>query len=314
MSQQIIECVVNVSEGRNEALLSLIQSSINQIEAVQVLHRDSGWDAHRTVFTIAGAKESVFKAIEKLYELVSVNVDMQAYDGVHPAIGAVDVVPFVPLQNITINELKIDVQRWAKKIGEKYQLPIFYYGSMATTNQQYTLSYLRKGGFQMIKESLAGNELTVNEGSYEYHKKLGASCWTTREIMIAYNVNLNTNDLEIAKKIAKKIRNQRKASLQMQDLKVLAWHMDEYNCCQISTNIYDTEAMTIEEVFLLIKETANYYNVDTKGSEIIGMAPLRALSRQINQKNITNFIQLLGLNSVSDFDPTQRILENAMEH
>lgn len=306
----LIECVLNVSEGRSLATLDMMSECIISTDKITLLHKDVGIDANRTVFSFAGPPNHVLDCVDKLYEIALSQIDMQKHKGAHPRVGALDVIPFVPLKNISKEELRCMVISHATTWSQKYNVPICWYGYMSSTNSQNTLSYLRKGGYENLQNRIDDDDIIVDVGPPQIHPSLGLSCVTIRDFMIAYNINLDSKSISMAKEIAKTLRSKRQKLNRIKDVKFLGWYMDEYNCCQISTNIYDIDAITMIELYKLVTEVAAKFGISTRGSELIGLAPLRAFSRESD--NIETCMKALRLDSVRPFQEGQQILEKAL--
>lgn len=309
-TKPIVECVVNVSAGRQEHFITEVLEAISQVDGVELIHVDIGLAADRTVFTLIGEVNELFTTIQKLYHISHKRINVFAYQGNHPTVGAIDVVPFVALKNITEEELALKVRKFAQEIFSEYNVAICFYGKMALSNDQFSLSQIRKGGVLGAQSRVEIGDLRLDMGS-QLHSTLGLSCWTVRKLMIAYNVNLSTKDIKLAKKIASAIRRMRDTdkNIKLQNVKVIGWYVPEYDCCQISTNLYDIAECDMSQIFELVERIANDMGVTTYGSELIGMAPLKGLSSDSNFNNYKEFINRLGLSKVSSFIPEERILE-----
>ncbi len=305
-SESVIEAVVNISHGVNAQSVQELSSRLNKI-GENTLHVDRGESADRTVYTILGEIDRVFDMVREMYAFANEHIDISTYAGNHPTVGAIDVVPFVPVHNITVTLLRQRVERFAVEIAALYDIPIIYYGLMSEMSSQYSLSQIRKGGISAASERIKNNNLRVDAGPNRAHETLGISCWTVRPYMAAYNINVNTDDLTIVKSVAKDLRNKRKNNPKLKDLKVIGWYVEEYDCCQLSTNLYDLSTLSMMELYDLIGR--EYPEIELAGSELIGMIPLRALDRSVGFENYMKYIDHLGLNSVEDFDPEERILE-----
>lgn len=309
---QLIECVPNFSEGKNQQTIDAIANAIKSIADVKLLHIDIGYDANRTVYTFAGKPTAVIEAAYQAIKVANELIDMRTHKGEHPRMGACDVCPLIPIQNITINQV-IDL---SKKLGErvgKLGIPVYLYEHSATSIERKNLAYLRKGEYESIAEKIKLDEWNPDFGEQKSNSTFGMMALGARNFLIAYNINLETKDEKIAKAIAKKIRIIREQnddsylSNLFQHVKAIGWFMEEFNCAQVSTNITDIKKSPIVEVFTVINNMANEFDTEVNGSELIGLIPKASL--QHDTMNIDKIIEYLGLNSVKSFTKEENILE-----
>ena len=319
-SDILIECVPNFSEGRDKTIINAIADEIRQTPFIQLLHIDIGFDANRTVYTYIGKPEAIveatYKAIKKAYELI----DMRVHKGKHPRMGACDVCPFIPYQNISMETTKVYVEQLGKQLGT-IGLPVYLYEKSATTEERKNLAYIRKGEYEAIPEKIKQEIWKPDFGSSVFNQKFGMMALGARAFLIAYNINLDTKDLSIGKKIAHAIRVERdiKKNSQLQHCKAIAWYIEEYGFVQISTNITNYNASPIFYIFGTVKEIANDFGIRVNGSELIGLIPQKALlvqnpSNKISdQAKIEDAIEYLGLNQVFSFQKEKRIIDYILE-
>lgn len=323
---QLIECIPNFSEGRNRAIIDQIAAAITAVKGVKLLEIDPNEDANRTVITFAGTPESVveaaFQAIKKASELI----DMRLQKGAHPRIGATDVCPLVPLQGISMEEIVKYAHFLAKKVGEQLDIPVYCYENAALKPERKNLSWLRKGEYEGLAKRMASDtDFVPDFGSTIFNPQAGAVVIGARDILIAYNFNLDTKSVEIAKKIAEEVRESGywkmengekvKVTGKLKHLKAIGWYMENYGFAQVSTNLTDFRATSLQLVYETIVEVAHKYNVHVKGSELVGLIPLKAF--KINEKNIkktsqtdvNEAIQYFGLNQIRPFEPKKKVLE-----
>lgn len=308
-SDVLMECVPNFSEGRNMEIINKIAREINHTPDVLLLNTDIGFDANRTVFTFAGKPEALlnagFNAIKKAYELI----DMRTHHGSHPRMGACDVFPVIPLQNCSMQDAILLSRHLGKKIGDELHLPIYLYEYSATLSTRKNLAALRKGEYESIAQKIYNPEWKPDFGKQHFNEKFGMMALGARDFLIAYNINLNTKDETIAKKIAIKIRTIRASenAHPFRFVKAIGWYQEAFQCAQVSTNITDIYRSKIIEVFRAVKELAIEFGVAVSGSELIGLIPLGALSS--HGLEIKDIIDELGLNSVKPFSAAENILE-----
>jgi glutamate formiminotransferase len=317
-SDQLIECVPNFSEGRNQQTIDAIADAIKSVANVKLMNIDVGIDANRTVYTFAGKPQAVLEAAYQAIKTAGERIDMRVHKGEHPRMGACDVCPLIPLQNITMDE----VVEFSKQLGKRIAslgIPVYLYEYSATTLLRKNLAYLRKGEYEAIAEKIKSAEWKPDFGKQQFNPKFGMMALGARKFLIAYNINLKTKDESIAKEIAKKIREIRNKddgsylSDLFQHVKAIGWFIEVFDCAQISTNITDIDASPIIEVFTEIKKIAKANGVETNGSELIGLIPQKALQHEI--MSIDEAIEYLGLTAVKPFSKEANIIEyNLFQH
>ena len=316
-SDQLIECVPNFSEGRNQQTIDAIAPAISSVVDIKLMNIDAGWDANRTVYTFAGKPQAVLEAAFQAIKTASERIDMRVHKGEHPRMGACDVCPLIPLQNITMDEVVELSGQLGKRVGD-LGIPVYLYEYSATQEQRKNLAYLRKGEYEAIEEKIKLAEWKPDFGEQQFNPKFGMMALGARKFLIAYNINLKTTDESIAKDIAKRIREIRNKndgtylSDLFQHVKAIGWFMEEFDCAQVSTNITDIEASPIVEVFTEIKKMAKEHGVETNGSELIGLIPQKALRHEIMQ--LDEAIEYLGLNAVKSFSKDKNIIEHNLIH
>lgn len=271
---KIIECVPNFSEGRDLKKLEKILDVFRGKKNVKLLDYSSDEDHNRTVVTIVGEPEElgevVIEAIGKAVELI----DLNHHEGQHPRMGAVDVIPFIPIKNTTVEEADALAKRVAKEASEKYGLPFFLYEKSATAPHRENLANIRKGQFEGMAEKMKDDMWKPDFGPDTIHPTAGATVIGSRMPLVAYNVNLSTNNLEIASKIAKQVRH---LSGGFRYVKALGIELEDRGIVQVSMNLTDYTKTSIYRVFETIKMEAARYGVNIVGSEIVGLVPMQAL-------------------------------------
>lgn len=311
-TDQLIECVPNFSEGRNHYIIDAIGDAIKNVADVKLLHIDVGFDANRTVYSFAGKPPAVLEAAYLAIKVASELIDMRVHKGEHPRMGACDVCPLIPLQNISMDEVVALSKQLGKRIGD-LDIPVYLYEFSATTELRKNLAYLRKGEYEAIEEKIKLPEWKPDFGEQKFHPKFGMMALGARKFLIAYNINLKTRDEAIAKSIARSIREIRSKndgtylSDLFQHVKAIGWFMEEFDCAQVSTNITDIETSPVIEVFTEIKKMAKEHGVETNGSELIGLIPQKALQHEI--MNMDEAIEYLGLSTVKPFTKEKNIIE-----
>lgn len=284
---KLIESVPNFSEGRNKAVIKGIAAAMSGLKNVQLLHVDSGYAANRTVYTIVGPPEAVIEALIKGAAFATAHIDMRNHQGVHPRIGALDVCPLIPLQNISMEEVIELSLLFGKRLANELHIPVYLYADSAKKPQRFDLANIRKGEYEGLKEKISLPEWKPDFGKPEFNPTTGATVVGARNFLIAFNINLDTTDVSIAKKIAAHLRTsgyidkttgKRMVSpYSLPALKAIGWYVDEFGAAQVSTNIIDFNRNPPLEVFHAVKSLANEYKVKVTGSELVGMVPRSAL-------------------------------------
>ncbi|KUJ90953.1 MAG: Glutamate formiminotransferase [Caldanaerobacter subterraneus] len=271
---QIIECVPNFSEGRDREKIAQLVKEVVSTEGVKLLDYSSDKDHNRTVITFCGdakgVKEAAFKLIKKASEII----DMRYHKGEHPRIGATDVVPFIPVKNATMEECIQIAREVGERVGRELNIPVYLYEEAATTPERKNLENIRRGEYEGFFEKIKQPEWKPDFGPQEMNPKSGATVIGARNFLIAYNVNLATDNIDIANKIAKAIRF---SSGGYRYVKAMGVELKERGIVQVSMNLTDFNKTPIYRVFEAIKAEASRYGVNVIGSEIIGLVPAKAL-------------------------------------
>jgi glutamate formiminotransferase / formiminotetrahydrofolate cyclodeaminase len=318
-----LECVPNFSEGRNADTISAIAAAVQSVRHVQLLHVDVGFDANRTVFTFAGIPEAVGEAAYKAIQVAAERIDMREHKGTHPRIGACDVCPLIPLGDADISDADTVALQLGKKLGDN-GIPVFLYEASAKKPERKNLAEIRQGEYEGLAKKLYHSRWKPDFGPVTFQEKFGAVVIGAREFLIAYNINLATTDVAVAKRIAASVResgytdqNGLKHPGAMKGLKAIGWWMEAYQCTQVSTNIVNIHTAPIKEVYDQVKKTALALGTQVTGSELIGLIPEQVLlqaglsinpSEQNKDVLITEAIEYLGL----DIIPEERILERRL--
>ncbi len=279
-SSPLLECVVNVSEGRNPAALAAMARAISEVAGCYLLHQDTGHGAHRTVFTFAGLPDAVFEAAFRLYEAAEQCIDMRHHQGTHPRSGAVDVCPFVPISDIPMEEVVAGTRVLGQRVAERFGLPVFLYASSASDPARANLADIRRGGYEGLTAKLSRPEWLPDFGPALPHPGLGITVIGARPFLIAWNINLAPEaTLEQANALAGKLRGSgvRGKSGLFPGLKAIGWYIEEYGRCQISCNVVDADQVNLARVYLTAVGLAEQFGVRVTGSELIGLLPARHL-------------------------------------
>ncbi|MCK4247014.1 MAG: glutamate formimidoyltransferase [Methanomicrobia archaeon] len=268
---KIIECVPNFSEGRNIENINKILDAIKGIEGIKVLDYEHDKDHNRTVVTFIGTPENIAEAAFRGCKKASELIDLNVHKGEHPRMGATDVIPFIPVSDVSMKEGVSIAEKLGERIWKELKIPIYLYEEAAKTPERKNLANVRKGEFEWLKENI---EKRPPDFGDKIHPTAGATAVGAREFLIAFNVNLGTNDLSIAKKIAKAVRFK---SGGLRYVKALGFEIKERGIVQVSMNLTNYKKTPVHKVFEMIKSEANRYGVSIIGSEVIGLAPMDSL-------------------------------------
>ncbi len=270
----LIECVPNFSDGRRPEVIDAIAEGVRTSPSVHLLDRSSDPDHNRSVLTFAGPAEAVADAMEVAVEMAIASIDMNAQEGQHPRIGAVDVIPFVPLGETTIDDCVEVARTFGKRIADRFELPVYLYAKAALRPDRVVLADIRRPQYEGLQELIgtAGNE--PDFGPARLHPTAGAVAVGARPFLIAYNINLESTDIEIARRIAKLVRE---SSGGLPRVQALGLYLDDLGCAQISMNLLDHTIRPIWRVWEAVGEAATAEGVQLRESELIGLCPLAAL-------------------------------------
>ena len=272
---QIIECVPNFSEGRSEHVIHAIADVIDAVKEVDLLHITSDVDHNRTVMTFAGSPRGVIQAAYHAIELASKLIDMKQHEGVHPRIGAADVVPFVPVENVSMDDCVRIARRLGQRVGDELGLPVYLYGEAAVRSERRDLAIIRRGQYETLIGEIANAERYPDYGP-SVMGPAGAVSMGARKPLIAYNVYLTSDDVRIARKIAKAIRG---SSGGLTGVKALGFYVR--GRAQVSMNLTDYQATPIYRVMELIRLEATKLGTQIYEAELVGLMPQDALLQTV---------------------------------
>jgi len=273
MTMRLLECVPNISEGRDQDKIASIAEELKKHRGVRLLDVSSDRDHHRSVFTFIGeplaVKEAALSLALKAIELI----DMTKHRGGHPRLGAVDVVPFVPIQGIEMSEAVQLAREFGKELGRK-GITVFFYEEAATSQEKKELPSIRKGEYEGLEEKLKDPKWKPDEGPNSFSPKSGATVVGARFPLVAYNINLKTKDFAIAKEIAKKVRFKDGG---FPYVRAMGVDLKEKGMVQVSMNLTNYRVTNIPQVYEFIRQEALEKGVEVGGSEIVGLIPLGVL-------------------------------------
>ncbi len=336
--ERLVECVPNFSEGNNTETIEAIAASIRKVAGVKLLGVEPDKDYNRTVVTFVGEPQPVLEAAYQSTKVAVERIDMQHHKGEHPRIGAVDVLPFVPIAGVTMEECVRLANEYAKRAAHDFKLPVYLYEAAATKPERKNLATIRKGEYESLPDRLRDALWKPDYGPAEMNRKSGATVTGARKFLIAYNVNLNTADSTVAHEISLRIResgrpkknaagevekNEKGESLKipgtLKAVKAMGVFLQRFKIAQVSINLVDYEVTPPHVAFEEVKKQARALGADVTGSEIVGLTPRAALlmagrhyAKQNNlpeQELINKAIQSLGLSQLDTFDPNKKIIE-----
>lgn len=296
---KIVQCVPNFSEGRDAKKIDRIVDPFRGKPGVKLLDYSSDEDHNRTVVTLVGEPDPLKEAVIEAMGIAIKEIDMNKHVGQHPRMGATDVVPFIPIKNVTMDEAIELSKEVAKAVNEKYDLPIFLYEKSASAPHRQNLAKLRKGQFEGMEEKVQEEDWEPDYGSKKIHPTAGIAAVGARMPLVAFNVNLDTDDIEFANRIAKNVRH---LSGGFRYCKGIGIELKDRGIVQVSMNMTDYTRTALYRVFELIKIEAKRYGVNVVGSEIIGLLPMEAL--------VDTAVYYLG---VEDFSMEQILEQRIME-
>lgn len=318
----LVECIVNVSEGRDAAVLAALAGAITSVSGCKLLHQDTGAGAHRTVFTFAGDPDSVFEAAYRIYKVAAERIDMRQHKGKHPRIGAVDVCPFVPIRGVEMVDLVARTQVLGERIGAMLDVPVFLYEESASAPHRKNLANIRKGEYESLAARTNHPDWQPDYGP-KLNPTFGATVLGARPFLIAWNINLAPEvPVEVAKDLAAKLRGSGRNGKPglFPGLKAIGWHIPEFSRCQISCNVVDAEGTDLAKVYLTAVSLAASVEAEVTGSELIGLIPERYLRRAGKSfcfggervEELEAAVSVLGLNDLEVFSWRKRVLEEVI--
>jgi glutamate formiminotransferase len=293
----VIECVPNVSEGRRRDVLERMTAALKAVPGLRVLDVQSDASHNRSVFTLAGDAAALRAGIPVLFERAVADLDLRNHKGEHPRLGAVDVVPFIPIDGVTMDDCVTLAKSVAADVASRFNLPIYLYEDASANPARKNLEDIRRGEFEGLAVKMAKPEWTPDFGPAVPHPSAGASVIGARMPLIAYNINLNTNRLDVAKKIASAIRM---SSGGLRYVKAMGIPLEDRGIVQVSMNLTNYEKTPLFRVFDLVKREAARYGVSVLESEIVGLVPAAAL-----RQSVEYYLQLDGFSA-------EQVLENKL--
>lgn len=271
----VIECIPNISEGRRAEVVEACAQAVRGVAGVRLLDLSSDSSHHRSVLTFAGDREGVRQAVLALFAAAVPAIDLRQHTGEHPRLGAVDVVPFVPIEGVTMAECVALAKDVGREVAERFGVPVYLYEDASTNPARKNLEDIRRGEFEGLAAKMSTDGWAPDYGPAAPHASAGATVIGARMPLIAYNINLNTNRLDVAKKIAAAVRH---SSGGLRFVKAMGVELGDRGIVQVSMNLTNYEKTPIFRVFEMVKREAERYGVMVLESEIVGLVPGAALS------------------------------------
>lgn len=334
---KLIECVPNFSEGCNPIALDEIKKSILATENVKLLSFEPDQDYNRLVVTMVGDEEGILNGAVNASITAAQFIDMTKHHGNHPRLGAIDVVPFIPISGATMEDCVSLSEKYADIISKKLNIPLYLYENSARFPSRKNLADVRKGEYEGLDEKLKNPDWYPDYGTNTFNPKLGGTITGARFFLIAYNVNLLTNDVKFSKEIAEAIREIGKPKRddegkiikvngetvripgKFKTVKAMGVSLEQYNITQVSINLTNYKIAPMHEVFEEVKKLATEMGVKVNGSEIVGLVPLEAIleagkfystDSQLCEKELVELaIDKLGLSGLHKFNANEKIIE-----
>lgn len=351
MSKQLIECVPNISEGRDEQKIKAITSVVETVEGVKLLDVDAGKATNRTVITFVGEPEHVIEAAFLLIKKASELIDMSKHSGEHPRFGATDVCPLVPIANISMDETVTFAHKLGKRVGDELGIPGYFYENAAATEERRNLANCRAGEYEGLADKLTNPHWKPDFGPAEYvkAKTTGVTAISARDFLVAYNINLNTTSARRANAIAFDIRERGRVKREggsvtgkivkdengepvnipgtLKAVKGIGWYIEEYGIAQLSLNLTNISITPMHIAFDEAVSKSQNRGIRVTGSELVGLVPLNALldagkhylkkqerSLGISDEEIIKIaIKSMGLDDLKPFNPRERVIEYLIE-
>ncbi len=350
--KQLIECVPNISEGRDENIIKQVTDVVETVEGVRLIDVDPGKATNRTVITFVGEPEAACEAAFRVVKKASELIDMSKHSGAHPRFGATDVCPLVPVSNITMEETVEYARKLGKRIGEELGIPVYNYEFAAFTDERKNLANCRAGEYEGLKEKLNNPHWKPDWGPAGFNENVvrtGVTAVSARNFLVAYNVNLNTTSTRRANAIAFDVRERGRTKREgnpltgkivkdkngkpvmipgmLKAVKAIGWFIEEYGVAQISMNLTDITVTAVHEAFDAVVKSADSRGIRVTGSELVGVIPLKAMldagkhylrkqkrSTGISDREIIKIaVKSLGLDELGPFDPDKNIIEYILE-
>lgn len=339
---RLVECVPNFSDGRNQDVIDLITGAISSVSGASLLDVDPGAGTNRTVATFVAPPEIVVEAAFRGIEKAAALIDMSVHHGAHARQGATDVCPLIPVSGVTVEECIALSKELAARVGDELGIPVYLYEQAATRPERKSLPDIRTGEYEALAAKLEKPEWAPDFGPAEFNERSGATVIGVRPFLIAYNINLNTKNPKLAKRIGFTLREKGRVKRDgegkivrdaakkkvftpglLKECKATGWFIPEYNCAQVTMNLTDFTVSPVHRAFDLTCAEADKLGLRVTGSELVGLIPLEAMRsaglyflekqgacRGVSERELVRVaIESLGLNAITPFDPDEKIIE-----
>jgi glutamate formiminotransferase/formiminotetrahydrofolate cyclodeaminase len=334
---KIIECVPNFSEGKNQLTFDIIKEAINKTKNVKLLNLEPDADYNRVVVTMAGDSDSILAGALNACRCAASLIDMRTHKGGHPRLGAVDVVPFIPVAESSTEECVKIAETFGNIISQDLNVPVYLYESAARNTDRKSLSNIRRGEYEGLKEKLKDPNWQPDFGESLFNPKLGAIITGARFFLIAYNVNIKSSDIKYATEIGEELRESghpkrdlngqiikihgktERIPGRLKELKAMGVILEKYNITQVSMNLTNYRVTPLHTAFEEVKKEAARLGIEVNGSEIVGLVPLESMlhagtfytngKEKDEKKLVEAAIENLGLSSLHEFKPEEKIIE-----
>ena len=349
MSKPVIECVPNFSEGKDPAIIEAIAAAIRSVDGANLLDVDPGASTNRTVYTFAGEPEAVLEAAFQAAKVGSQLIDMSRHHGEHPRFGFLDVCPIIPISNCTMDDCVKWAHQLSKRFADELGMTVYNYGFAASTEERRDLSFVRSGEYEGLADKLKKPEWKPDFGPASFNERLGATAVSARDILVAYNINLNTTSVRRANSVAFDVREKGRVKREgdpltgeiirdaggkavyepgvLKNVKGIGWYIEEYGICQVSMNLTNIRETPLHIAFDETCEKANDRGIRVTGSELVGLVPLSCmldagryfLHKQNRSSGVSDAelikiaVRSLGLDELSPFEPRRKIIEYALQ-
>ncbi len=334
---KLVECVPNISEGQRESVYRAVAGAAAAVPGVRLLDVDPGRETNRTVITLVGEPEAVLEGAFQLVKASLELIDMSTHHGAHPRQGATDVVPFVPVADMTMDECAELARRLGARIGDELEVPVYLYEFAATRPERRSLSAIRKGEYEALADKLKDPSFAPDFGPAAFVPRFGAVVVGARKFLVAYNVDLNTTDKRWANRVAFDVRETGRTVTDESGRKVeqpgmlkavraVGWTIPEYGCAQVSMNLVDLDVTPVHVAFDACDQSARSRGLRVTGSELVGLIPrtplleagrhyLRRMERSTGVPEadlVHTAVRSLGLNEVAPFVTNEKVIEDIL--
>ncbi len=271
----LVECVPNVSEGRRAEVVEALAEAVRSTPGVRLLDVSADWAHHRSVFTFVGPPQAVVDAALALAEVAVQSIDLRQHRGLHPRIGALDVVPFVPLRGVTLEDCVALSRTFAQRLWERYRVPVYFYAHSALRPERRWLPAVRRGGFEALLHEVTTPERAPDLGEPRLHPTAGATATGARELLVAWNLELDTDDVRVARAAARRIRE---SSGGFRGVQAAGWALPGGHV-QVSVNVLDYRVAPLDLLYEAVWEEAKRFGAQVVSTEFVGLVPAEAVAK-----------------------------------